>query len=78
MAVHSDILIVPSKLNAFVKEVCGSLVVSPGGLTKNTTSGTFAVLDDVHPAKDEVIATSVEEKLESGIIARIRVDIKHI
>ena len=78
MAVQPDILIVPSKLNPFVKEVCGSVVVNPGGLTKNTTGGTFAVLD-VHPAKDEVIASlGEEEEVENGIIERIRVDIKRI
>ena len=71
-------MIVPSKLNPFVKEVCGSVVVNPGGLTKNTTGGTFAVLD-VHPAKDEVIASlGEEEEVENGIIERIRVDIKRI
>ena len=73
-----DILIVPSKLNPFVKEVCGSVVVNPGSLTKNTTGGTFALMY-IHPVKDEVIASlGDEEEVENQIIERIRVDIKRI
>lgn len=78
MPVQPDILITPSKLNPFVKEIMDSVVVNPGALTKNTTGGTFAVLD-VHPLKQEQLeAVSEEEEVENAVKDRVRVDIKRI
>lgn len=75
MPVQPDILITPSKLNPFVKDVLDSVVVNPGHLTKGTTGGTFAVLD-VHPLKE--VNDDVEEEVENCVKDRVRVDIKRI
>jgi DNA polymerase alpha subunit B len=80
MPVQPDILIVPSKLNPFVKEVMnGTVVVNPGALTKNSTGGTYAVMD-VHPMKKEKVEEALAEgaDLENAIQDRVRVDIRRI
>eukprot|EP00804_Cyclotella_cryptica_P020766 CCRYP_016600-RA/>CCRYP_016600-RA protein AED:0.02 eAED:0.02 QI:214/1/1/1/1/1/2/151/650 len=80
MPVQPDILIVPSKLNPFVKEVMeGTVVVNPGALTKNSTGGTYAVMD-VHPIKKERLEEGMAEgvELENQVQERLRVDIKRI
>ena len=77
MPVQPDILIVPSKLNPFVKEVMDSVVVNPGALTKNTTGGTFAVMD-IYPMKDVESLGEDEEIVDIGVKDRVRVDIKRI
>jgi DNA polymerase alpha subunit B len=73
MAVKPDILIVPSKLTSFARQVLDTtVVVNPGELTKNVTGGTYAVID-VHPRKrDDEIAN------QQGVQDRVRVDIKRI
>ena len=73
MAVKPDILIVPSKLTSFARQVLDTtIVVNPGELTKNVTGGTYAVID-VHPRKrDDEIAN------QQGLQDRVRVDIKRI
>ncbi|KAL7478144.1 hypothetical protein ACHAW6_003921, partial [Cyclotella cf. meneghiniana] len=80
MPVRPDILIVPSKLTPFVKEVSeGTVVVNPGALTKNSTGGTYAVMD-VHPMKKEKLEEAMAEgaDLENDIQERLRVDIRRI
>jgi DNA polymerase alpha subunit B len=80
MPVQPDVLIVPSKLNPFVKGVCEStVVVNPGVLTKNTTGGTFAIMD-VYPLKKDLLEQGAKEdaELENAVQDRIRVDIKRI
>ncbi|KAK1748756.1 DNA polymerase alpha subunit B [Skeletonema marinoi] len=79
-AMQPDILIVPSKLASFAKPVLDrTIVVNPGELTKNTTGGTYAIID-VHPMKRETLEDAVEADMEmfSGIQDRVRVDIKRI
>jgi Icc-related predicted phosphoesterase len=73
MAVKPDILIVPSKLTSFARQILDTTtVVNPGELTKNVTGGTYAVID-VHPRKrDDEIAN------QQGVQDRVRVDIKRI
>jgi len=85
MPVQPDILIVPSKLASFAKKVMGTtVVVNPGELTKNTTGGTYAVMD-VHPMTREVLEKGVkkegfegDESMGTGVQDRVRVDIKRI
>jgi DNA polymerase alpha subunit B len=78
MPVQPDILITPSKLNPFAKEIMNSVVVNPGALTKNTTGGTYAVLD-VHPLKEEKIESiGDDDEVENSVKDRVRVDIKRI
>eukprot|EP00581_Thalassiosira_minuscula_P019634 CAMPEP_0183723324 /NCGR_PEP_ID=MMETSP0737-20130205/14933_1 /TAXON_ID=385413 /ORGANISM="Thalassiosira miniscula, Strain CCMP1093" /LENGTH=749 /DNA_ID=CAMNT_0025953585 /DNA_START=59 /DNA_END=2308 /DNA_ORIENTATION=- len=88
MPVQPDILIAPSKLASFARKVLdATIVVNPGELTKNTTGGTYAVVD-VHPMKREVLDKGIVKKegesnakndaMEKGVQDRIRVDIKRI
>ena len=81
MPVQPDILITPSKLASFARKVMDStIVVNPGELTKNTTGGTYAVID-VHPMKRETLENGMEANMEEmgkGVHDRVRVDIKRI
>jgi len=82
MPCRPDILIVPSRLATFAKEVMGgsTIVVNPGELTKGTTGGTYAVMD-VHPMEREGLEKAVregDEEMEHGVKDRVRVDIKRI
>ena len=75
-----DLLITPSKLAPFAKDVNGTLVLNPGTLAKNASGGTFAQLA-LHPfaqaaldkAKDDNKAT-----LTHDLPARTRVEITRI
>ena len=81
MPCQPDILIVPSRLATFAKRVLNkTIVVNPGELTKNTTGGTYAVLD-VHPMTRERLEEEVQAgdgEMEHGVQDRVRVDIKRI
>ena len=83
MPVKPDILIVPSKLTSFARQVLDTtIVVNPGELTKNVTGGTYAVID-VHPMKRETLENCLEEgdtmvEIGKGVQDRVRVDIKRI
>jgi len=82
MPIQPDILIVPSKLASFARSVAEStIVVNPGELTKNTTGGTYAVMD-VHPMKRELLESGMKKAdggmMGKGVQDRLRVDIKRI
>lgn len=80
MAVQPDILIVPSKLATFARQVLDTtVVVNPGTLAKGTSGGTYAVMD-VHPMKKEDLEKSMETDngLEKGMQDRLRVDVIRI
>mmetsp|Transcript_34652 Transcript_34652/g.73024 ORF Transcript_34652/g.73024 Transcript_34652/m.73024 type:complete len:750 (-) Transcript_34652:180-2429(-) len=93
MPVQPDILIVPSKLASFARKVCETtIVVNPGQLTKNTTGGTYAVID-VHPTSRDLLETkgyvkqegvakdTTEDSVDMSrkeVQDRVRVDIKRI
>jgi DNA polymerase alpha subunit B len=55
LPVSPDVLILPSKLNPFVKEVNGTLVVGPGALCKAKAAGYFAKME-IAPMPAEMIA----------------------
>lgn len=75
MQVTPDVLLVPSKLAPFVKDVCGSVVVNSNTLAKGSTGGSFAHLT-VHPkTREELENASRDEKLESKIKDRVRVQV---
>ena len=61
MPVTPDVLLVPSKLAPFVKDVLGSVVVNPQQLSRGSTGGTFANIT-IHPAKREEL-----EKAGDGV-----------
>jgi DNA polymerase alpha subunit B len=48
MPLTPDVLLLPSRLAPFAKDVMGSLCLNPGALTKATTGGTYALLT-IHP-----------------------------
>ena len=80
MPCQPDILITPSKLATFAKQVLNNtIVVNPGELAKNTTGGTYAVID-VHPMKRETLEDGIQADMEMNhaVQDRVRVDIKRI
>jgi DNA polymerase alpha subunit B len=80
MPCQPDVLIVPSKLTCFARTVLEStLVVNPGHLTRDTTGGTFALME-VHPIKRETLESAGGEdvELQHGVHERTRVEIKRI
>ena len=55
-----DILIAPSRLAYFAKEVDGCVCVNPGQLAKNLNGGTFAIVT-VHPAPKQVLEAQMKD-----------------
>lgn len=60
LPVSPDVLILPSKLNPFVEEVRGTLVVGPGTLCKAQAAGFFAKID-IAPITASLIAEAEAE-----------------
>jgi hypothetical protein len=80
MPCKPDVFIVPSKLSTFAKTVLDStVVVNPGHLTRDTTGGTYAIID-VHPIKRETLENAGGDnvELQHAIQERTRVEIKKI
>jgi len=71
--VRPDILILPSKLASFAKDVeGGTLVVNPGRLVRGTVGGTYAMVD-LHP-----VGVKEEEGMGGCVKDRVRVEIRKI
>ncbi len=71
--VQPDILLLPSKVMNFVKDIAnGTTVVNPGYLVKGSKGGTFSVID-IHPPKAGSSQSSNDDVKE-----RIRVEIRKI
>lgn len=78
MPVQPDILILPSKLATFVKDVAdGTTVVNPGYLVKGNKGGTFSVID-VHPSRETDVHVNGDNVGTSDLKERIRVEIRRI
>ena len=80
MPCQPDILIIPSKLTCFARPVLNStLVVNPGQLARETSGGTYAIMD-IHPMSRETLenAGGDDVLLENGVYERTRVEIKRI
>lgn len=80
MPCQPDLLIVPSKLTSFARTVLGStVVINPGHLSKNTTGGTYAVMD-IHPIPRETLenAGGDDVEIEHNISERLRVEIRKV
>lgn len=79
MPCQPDVLIVPSKLTSFTRNVLGSIVINPGMLTKDTTGGTYGVLD-IEPISREILeeAGGLDVQMKHSIPDRSRVEIKRI
>ena len=85
MGVKPDILICPTRLNHFAKDVQGTLCINPGKVTRGSKNGMYAHLS-IHPmphadltrkAKQSETVTKAENisKVPHGVSGRTRVDI---
>lgn len=79
MPCQPDILIVPSKLTSFARSVLDTVVVNPGQLSKNTTGGTYGVME-IHPMKREALenAGGDDVELDHNMPDRMRLEIRKI
>ena len=79
MAVTPDILLVPSKITPFVKEVMGVVVINGGTLAKGNTGGTFANIL-IHPMHREVLDKAEEggSEVEHKVAERAMVQVVRI
>ena len=73
-----DILIVPSKLASFCKNVSGCVVVNPGQLGKGKVGGTYGTMAIYPMDRNHLEEIDSDVELEHAIHNRIRVDIKKI
>ena len=76
LPVKPDVLIAPSKLQPFARDVGGCLVLNPGHLARGAAGGTFAQLT-VHPAADKP-EDSDDVRVAHDVPARARVEITRI
>ena len=53
-----DIMLLPSQLRHFVKNVNGSLVVNPGRLTRNSSGGTYSKISVHAPRRSDIPETT--------------------
>ena len=73
-----DILILPSKLATFCKNVLNCIVINPGHICKGMTGGTFATMN-IHPIDRSILEeTDGDVEIHHNVHDRIRVDIKKI
>eukprot|EP00904_Undaria_pinnatifida_P004135 jgi/Undpi1/13722/HiC_scaffold_9.g03375.m1 len=84
MPATPDVLLVPSRLAQFAREVQGCLCVNPGQLAKGTGGGTYAELA-VHPMPQDMLAKKQEEladkpdaKIPHDVAKRTCVEIRRI
>lgn len=81
LPVTPDVLLLPSKLAPFAKDVMGSLCLNPGALTKATSGGTYALLH-VHPIPeprlDAMAGQSGDTPIAHAVAPRTHVEILRI
>lgn len=80
MPCQPDLLIIPSKLTSFARSVLGSSVaINPGHLSRDTTGGTFAMVE-VHPMMRETLENAGGEDVlvKHNVSDRTRVEIRRI
>jgi len=78
MPVTPDVLLVPSKLAPFCKEVLGSLVINPQQLSKGSTGGTFASIT-IHPMERDALEKAGEGvEMPHKVAERTRVQVQKI
>jgi DNA polymerase alpha subunit B len=79
MPVTPDVLVLPSKLAQFARDVSGCLVVNPGQLAKGRTGGTFARMS-MHPIpEEELIAFEQQQQdIPHQLVNRSSVEIVRI
>jgi len=77
LPLRPDVLVTPSRLQPFARDVGGTLVLNPGHLAKNTAGGTFAQLT-VHGMAAADDGADGAEALHHAVPARSRVEITRI
>jgi len=77
MPVTPDILLVPSKLSYFAKDVGGSVVINSCSLSKGTTGGTFASIS-IKPVPRETVEGAADLKKAREVNKRTVVEVKRI
>jgi DNA polymerase alpha subunit B len=78
MPCRPDLLILPSKLSPMAKTIDSTVVINPGPLTRDTTGGTYAVLE-VHPMDRTTLEeTDAQVSLPHQAAQRTRVQVKRI
>ena len=74
-----DILITPSDLMLFAKNIEGCICINPGTLYKQATAGNYAVITiDPHVVHEEYVAANDNMLFSNRASDRIRVDIHNI
>ena len=59
-----DVLILPSRLAPFVKDISNSIVMNPGTLTKGINGGTYAMMT-IHPYQENILLDLQKQSMES-------------
>ncbi|EWM28950.1 hypothetical protein Naga_100389g2 [Nannochloropsis gaditana] len=78
MPITPDVLLLPSKLTPFVKDVGGALCINPGTLTKGGGGGTYAMLH-IHPLPAERLERmSPETEVQHEVARRTHAEIVRI
>ena len=72
-----DVLIVPSKLSYFAKDVSGCVVINSCSLAKGTTGGTFASIS-VKPVAMETVEGQADLEKAREVNKRCVVEVKRI
>lgn len=73
-----DLLIAPSKLTAFARQVSDhTIAINPGHLCRETTGGQYAVIE-IHPIKRDTLEDSAETSVLHKIKDRTIVEIKRV
>ena len=76
LPVSPDILVLPSDLRFFTKNVSGTLVVNPGRLTKFGAGGTFAKLAVHAPRRNDI--PEVNKKIQHSVESRAVVQVVRV
>jgi len=76
MPITPDVLLLPSKLRYFAKDVNGTLVVNPGRLTKFRSGGTYGHLRIDAPRRNDIPTNN--EPLRAGVSERATVQIRRV
>ena len=81
MPIQPDILLLPSKLACFVKDIAGGTVaINPGYLVKGGIGGGTFVAMDIHPLKKEILLEEGcgDNEILNMVKDRIRVEVRKI
>ncbi len=80
MKTSPDVLLLPSKLSTFAKDIRGTLVVNPGQLVKGSSGGTYAMLT-IQPMPEQSLKPFIslpaeeQEPILHNVHARSKVEI---